>query len=189
MPIVPDVILHLMTQDNQPYGSRRKCCEICGVMIQGPDAYEFHNNREEFNTLPLSPGYVKCDGQLPWERAAELLSIATNSEEARRAVLVRWLGQAWAKQPEQRLGQFLVNTLPGHRPSPLFNLSDEDFGDYLDGTKTVEPTEDSSKYTEAEMHAEAKMIAFGMVMDLVGKQTGELRESLVKLAKSLKEPV
>lgn len=25
--------LHLMTQRNQPYGSHRKCCEECGVML------------------------------------------------------------------------------------------------------------------------------------------------------------
>jgi hypothetical protein len=25
-------ILHLMTQDDQPYGSTRKCCEVCGVI-------------------------------------------------------------------------------------------------------------------------------------------------------------
>ena len=26
--------LHLMTQRNQPYGSVRKCCELCGLMMQ-----------------------------------------------------------------------------------------------------------------------------------------------------------
>lgn len=26
-------MIHLRTQDNQPYGSMRRCCEICGVMI------------------------------------------------------------------------------------------------------------------------------------------------------------
>lgn len=25
--------LHLMTQRDQPYGSQRRCCECCGVMI------------------------------------------------------------------------------------------------------------------------------------------------------------
>jgi len=28
-------VLHLMTQDNQPYGSTRRCCERCGRMIWG----------------------------------------------------------------------------------------------------------------------------------------------------------
>ncbi|RPI55108.1 MAG: hypothetical protein EHM49_02340 [Deltaproteobacteria bacterium] len=27
------IILHLVTQDNQPYGSRRKCCQKCGLAI------------------------------------------------------------------------------------------------------------------------------------------------------------
>lgn len=25
--------LHLVTQDGQPYGSERRCCEICGSMV------------------------------------------------------------------------------------------------------------------------------------------------------------
>lgn len=25
--------LHLMTQRNQPYGSERRCCESCGLML------------------------------------------------------------------------------------------------------------------------------------------------------------
>lgn len=25
--------LHLMTQRGQPYGSERKCCEMCGLML------------------------------------------------------------------------------------------------------------------------------------------------------------
>lgn len=32
--------LHLMTQRNQPYGSVRKCCEHCGVMLVArPDSF------------------------------------------------------------------------------------------------------------------------------------------------------
>lgn len=30
--------LHLMTQRNQPYGSVRRCCENCGLMMVGRDA-------------------------------------------------------------------------------------------------------------------------------------------------------
>ncbi len=30
--------LHLMTQRDQPYGSVRKCCEICGLMMVDRDA-------------------------------------------------------------------------------------------------------------------------------------------------------
>lgn len=34
------VTLHLMTQRGQPYGSERRCCEECGLMLVGrPDAF------------------------------------------------------------------------------------------------------------------------------------------------------
>lgn len=29
--------LHLMTQRGQPYGSTRKCCEVCGLMLVARD--------------------------------------------------------------------------------------------------------------------------------------------------------
>lgn len=32
--------LHLMTQRDQPYGSQRKCCEMCGLMLVArPDSF------------------------------------------------------------------------------------------------------------------------------------------------------
>lgn len=32
--------LHLMTQRDQPYGSVRKCCEMCGlVLVARPDSF------------------------------------------------------------------------------------------------------------------------------------------------------
>lgn len=31
--------LHLMTQRDQPFGSVRKCCELCGAMITDSTAY------------------------------------------------------------------------------------------------------------------------------------------------------
>jgi hypothetical protein len=35
-----DVTLHLMTQRDQPYGSERRCCELCGLMLVGrPDSF------------------------------------------------------------------------------------------------------------------------------------------------------
>lgn len=42
-------ILHLKTQDGQPYGSVRKCCEECGVMILGdslPEGEHWTDDRE-----------------------------------------------------------------------------------------------------------------------------------------------
>lgn len=32
--------LHLMTQRDQPYGSERRCCEMCGsMMVNRPDSF------------------------------------------------------------------------------------------------------------------------------------------------------
>lgn len=66
----PVRILHLMTQDNQPYGSERRCCELCGVMLIGADAPRWTDDRDLFNrgSLVDTAGYVRCNGQLPWER-------------------------------------------------------------------------------------------------------------------------
>ena len=34
------ITLHLMTQRDQPYGSQRKCCEMCGLMmVARPDSF------------------------------------------------------------------------------------------------------------------------------------------------------
>jgi hypothetical protein len=39
--------LHLKTQRNQPYGSERRCCEECGVMLWGQkDEPEWTDNPE-----------------------------------------------------------------------------------------------------------------------------------------------
>lgn len=36
--------LHLMTQRDQPYGSVRKCCERCGLMlVSRPDSFWLSN--------------------------------------------------------------------------------------------------------------------------------------------------
>jgi hypothetical protein len=51
------MIVHLMTQRDQPYGSARKCCERCGVLVAGNKW--FVDEEETFNDLP--EGYVRCD--------------------------------------------------------------------------------------------------------------------------------
>lgn len=56
------VTLHLKTQRNQPYGSERRCCEKCGIMIwgnipiKGGGAYT--DDDECYNNPPT--GYVNC---------------------------------------------------------------------------------------------------------------------------------
>jgi hypothetical protein len=55
------VILHLKTQDHQPYGSERRCCERCGIMIWGspPDGPKWTDDRALY-AAPPEP-YVPCD--------------------------------------------------------------------------------------------------------------------------------
>jgi hypothetical protein len=58
---IKPIKLHLMTQDNQPYGSARRCCEKCGVMIWGgppPDGGEWTSDRLTYKNPP--PGYICC---------------------------------------------------------------------------------------------------------------------------------
>lgn len=57
-------ILHLMTQRGQPYGSERRCCEQCGLMMVArpasfwkehawtDDPRQYHDN---------NPGHTTCD--------------------------------------------------------------------------------------------------------------------------------
>lgn len=41
--------IHLKTQDNQPYGSERRCCERCGIMIWGSaHGLTWTDNREAY---------------------------------------------------------------------------------------------------------------------------------------------
>jgi hypothetical protein len=52
-------VLHLMTQDDQPYGSERRCCERCGVQIlYRRDPPTWTDNREAYGSPP--DGYVAC---------------------------------------------------------------------------------------------------------------------------------
>lgn len=62
----PAITLHLMTQDGQPYGSQRRCCEMCGVMIWNDppsDGGEWTDDRRVYQQPPI--GYVRCDSLKP----------------------------------------------------------------------------------------------------------------------------
>lgn len=58
--------LHLKTQDNQPFGSVRKCCEACGTMLSGrPDAFwvnsAWTDDRSEYENCTIDhPEYISC---------------------------------------------------------------------------------------------------------------------------------
>lgn len=53
--------VHLVTQDNQPFGSERRCCELCGVMVwpamQGANTPAHATSREDFEQW----GNQRCD--------------------------------------------------------------------------------------------------------------------------------
>jgi pantetheine-phosphate adenylyltransferase len=51
-------ILHLMTQDNQPCGSSRRCCEMCGIMIWPHPQPAWTSDRKMYQNPPEK--YVAC---------------------------------------------------------------------------------------------------------------------------------
>ncbi|CAB4131543.1 hypothetical protein UFOVP276_8 [uncultured Caudovirales phage] len=53
-----DPVMHLMTQRNQPYGSTRRCCEMCGVMIWPHPQPLFTTDPEEYENPPQ--GFIRC---------------------------------------------------------------------------------------------------------------------------------
>ncbi len=51
------VVIHLRSQVGQPYGSVRRCCNYCGVMLVGPEP-KWVEWEEELRNLPN--GYINC---------------------------------------------------------------------------------------------------------------------------------
>lgn len=50
--------LHLMTQRGQPYGSERRCCERCGIMIWPHPQPDWTNDEAVYRNPPL--GFHPC---------------------------------------------------------------------------------------------------------------------------------
>jgi hypothetical protein len=50
--------LHLMTQDDQPYGSQRHCCERCGLMLGFANSETWTDERDTYDSP--SDGYEPC---------------------------------------------------------------------------------------------------------------------------------
>ena len=56
----PHKIVHLITQRDQPYGSVRLCCELCGAYGKIDGKTHFYVETEtEFSELP--EGHVRCN--------------------------------------------------------------------------------------------------------------------------------
>ena len=59
------IVVHLKTQRNQPYGSVRRCCERCGIMIWGnvpiEDGGLYTDDEHTYDDLPER--YIRCDAR------------------------------------------------------------------------------------------------------------------------------
>lgn len=55
--LVGPTIVHLVTQRDQPYGSVRRCCEVCGRVPHEPDSYT--DDPAKFGAMP--DGFVTCE--------------------------------------------------------------------------------------------------------------------------------
>lgn len=65
--------LHLMTQRDQPYGSQRKCCEYCGLMLVArPDSFwrehTWTDEPEHFKHWPAGSANVPDELVPCWPR-------------------------------------------------------------------------------------------------------------------------
>lgn len=49
--------LHLITQNNQPYGSARRCCERCGLAVFAFPPGDKYTDREVEFTKEFAKGY------------------------------------------------------------------------------------------------------------------------------------
>jgi len=51
----PDVV-HILSQDGQPYGSERRCCNHCGIMIWGASSPLHVDNWTDWRQQPNNCG-------------------------------------------------------------------------------------------------------------------------------------
>jgi hypothetical protein len=65
-------ILHLVTQDNQPYGSARLACELCGLWCIRAPGHPVYTDDRDFHKNPPD-GYVACDGKSDGQIVAEVM--------------------------------------------------------------------------------------------------------------------
>jgi hypothetical protein len=49
-------VVHVLSQDGQPYGSERRCCNHCGVMIWGASAPLHVDNWTDWRSSPNNCG-------------------------------------------------------------------------------------------------------------------------------------
>lgn len=62
---IPKRKLHLVTQDNQPYGSTRKSCELCGEWVLGNSSFNdmYAQNKDVFEQAIARGEFTRCDSK------------------------------------------------------------------------------------------------------------------------------
>ena len=45
-------IMHVLSQDGQPYGSERRCCNYCGIMLWGEVSPPYVDNWTDWRARP-----------------------------------------------------------------------------------------------------------------------------------------
>ena len=66
--------LHLMTQRDQPYGSMRRCCEKCGLMLVWREKSFWDEHAyivDEQHYKNGHPGFTTCDAQRAQQREVQ----------------------------------------------------------------------------------------------------------------------
>jgi hypothetical protein len=58
--IANDQVIHILSQEGQPYGSERRCCNRCGVMIWGASAPAYVDNWTDYEASPNNCSKAKA---------------------------------------------------------------------------------------------------------------------------------
>jgi hypothetical protein len=52
-------VVHILSQEGQPYGSERRCCNYCGIMIWGSSAPRHVDNWTDWREQPNNCGRAR----------------------------------------------------------------------------------------------------------------------------------
>lgn len=69
--LAPVPIVHVLSQENQPYGSERRCCNHCGVMLWGPSSPPYVDNWTDWRERPDRCSLTELERKAALERQAD----------------------------------------------------------------------------------------------------------------------
>ena len=83
-------VIHLMTQRDQPYGSVRRCCEVCGTAISAEPKFLYTDDSKWYfnETLIMPIGMVRCFHLGPGTVLGKLNWLTRTEENADRSRLL-----------------------------------------------------------------------------------------------------